>query len=155
MSAIFSFLGGSAFRAVWGGISAFIDKRQDHKHELERMQLQSEIDAKQRDGNLAALRVQSELGIKTIEVQGNQTLAMSDAEAFSAAVKQAATPTGIKWVDGWNGSIRPAYASVALALWVFALYERSWVLLAWDMDLSASIAGFYFADRALRRSGRG
>jgi hypothetical protein len=154
MSAIVSFLGGSAFRAIWGGISKYIDARQEHRHELERMELQGKLDASQHERNLAAQRLQSELGIKVIETQGAQALAQTDAEAFSAAVKLAATPTGIPWVDGWNGSIRPAYATVALALWVFALYERNWLLAAWDMELSASIAGFYFADRALRRSGR-
>lgn len=155
MSAFLSFLGGSAFRAVWGGISKYIDARQEHRHELERIKLQGELDAKQHDRNLAAQRLQSELGIKVIETQGAQNLAQTDAEAFSAAIKLAATPSGIKWVDAWNASVRPAYATIALALWVLALYQRNWALLAWDLELSASIAGFYFADRALRRSGRG
>jgi hypothetical protein len=30
----------------------------------------------------------------------------------------AAKPTGVKWVDAWNGSIRPSYATVALFLWL-------------------------------------
>lgn len=33
-SALFSFLGGSVFRMVWGEASAFINKREDHKQEL-------------------------------------------------------------------------------------------------------------------------
>ena len=29
-TALFSFLGGSAFRMIWGEVTAFVSKRQDH-----------------------------------------------------------------------------------------------------------------------------
>ena len=39
-SALFSFLGGSVFRMIWGEVSSFIEKRQEHAQEIERMRLQ-------------------------------------------------------------------------------------------------------------------
>ena len=36
ISALVSFLGGSVFRMLWGEISAWLTKAQDHKHEIER-----------------------------------------------------------------------------------------------------------------------
>lgn len=152
MSAFLSFLGGSAFRAIWAGVAGFIEKRQEHSQELQRMRLQSELESAQHDRQLAGIRIQSELGIKTIEIQSTAAQNIADAEGFAAAIKLAAMPTGIKFIDGWNGSIRPAYATVGLAIWIASLYVRGWVLTPWDLELSASIAGFYFADRSLRRN---
>jgi hypothetical protein len=149
MSAILSFLGGSAFRAIWGATAGWLEKRQEHKQELQRMQLQGTLDAAQHDRNLASLRLQAELGVKTIEVQSDADQARIGAEAFREAVKLAAAPTGIAWVDAWNASVRPAFATVVLFLWFASLYARDWKLTPWDLELSASIAGFYFADRTL------
>lgn len=151
MSAILSFLGGSAFRAVWGEFSHWMTARQEHKYEVQRMQVQGQLDAAQHSRTLESLRLQSELGIKTLEVQSDADQARLGAEAFREAQKTLAAPTGVKWVDAWNASVRPAFATVVLCLWVAALYQRSWVLAAWDLELSASIAGFYFADRMLSK----
>lgn len=154
MSAILSFLGGSAFRAIWGEFSTWMNRRQEHAQELERMRLQNDLDIQRSTQQMASLRLQSELGIKTVQVQADAADRTADAEAFAAAIKQAAQPTGIRWVDAWNASVRPAVASVCIVLWVLALYQRSWVMIAWDFDLTASVMGFYFADRTLRRNGK-
>lgn len=149
MSAIFSFLSGGVFRAVWGEVAGFFKKRQDAKIEIERMKLQGELDAAQHARNLEAQRLQSELGIKVINVQADADVARTDADAFKEAIVRAAIPTGIRWVDAWNGVIRPAFATTALALWFLALYRQSWVLATWDLDFIATVAGFYFANREL------
>jgi hypothetical protein len=154
MSAILSFLGGSAFRAIWASTQQWLEKRQDHKHEIQRMQLQGSLDAAQHARNLDSLRLQAELGVKTIEVQSDADQARIGAEAFREAVKLAQTPTGIKWVDAWNACVRPAFATVVLILWLASLKVRGWALTPWDLELSASIAGFYFADRSLGKRGK-
>ena len=154
MSAIFSFLGGSAFRAIWGEFSRWMTARQEHKYEVQRMRLQSELDIARSNQQMASLRLQSELGIKVAQVQADAADRMADAEAFSAAIKLAAQPTGIGWVDAWNASVRPAVATVCIALWVASLYQRNWAMLAFDLELTASVMGFYFADRMLRRHGK-
>lgn len=128
-----------------------MSKRQEHAQELQRMRLQSELDIARSNQQMSSLRLQSELGIKTINVQADAADRQADAEAFSAAIKQAGTPTGIRWVDAWNASVRPAYASVALSLWVLCLHRQTWVLTEWDYSLVGAISGFYFADRMLRK----
>lgn len=154
MSALLSFLGGSAFRMVWGEVSSFLSKRQEHKLELERMRLQGELDAKQHERNQAAIRTQHELGVQTIRVQADADALRADADAFSAAVARAAQPSGIKWVDAWNASVRPSFATVVLGLWIASLAQADWALTAWSLDLMGSVAGFFFADRTLGKRGR-
>lgn len=155
MGAIVSFLGGSAFRAVWSGISGYFDKRQDHKYEIERMHLQMTLDDAAAIRAQAAVKQQAELGIKTIGVQADADVSRTEAAAFSAAMERAAQPTGIRWVDSWNGIIRPAYATCALLLWIWFEFSHmalnGWVITPWSLDLIATVMGFYFADRSLAK----
>lgn len=151
MSAILSFLGGGAFRAIWGEFSSWMTKRQDHKHELTMLRVQGELDAAQHTRNLEAIRVQADLGVKTIQVQADADLARTDAEAFRDAVAKAATPSGVTWIDGWNAAIRPMGATIALVLWIWSIAEADWILTAWTLDLMGSIFGWFYVDRTLRK----
>lgn len=154
MSALISFLGGSAFRAVWGEFSQWMTARQEHKYELARMQAQGALDAAQHSRNIESIRVQAELGVKTIEVQADADQSREAAAAFREAMKVAAAPTGIAWVDAWNASVRPSFATVVLALWLLSLYVRNWTLGPWDLDVMGAVIGFFFADRMLGKRGK-
>ena len=44
ISALVSFLGGSVFRMIWGEASAYLNKRQDHRHETEMLKVQAELE---------------------------------------------------------------------------------------------------------------
>ena len=151
IEAVLSFLGGSAFRMVWGEVSAYFVKRQEHSQEVERMKLQAELDDKAHARNIESLRLQSELGIKEIQVKADADVSIEEAVAFTEAIKQSYKPTGISWVDAWNATIRPQYAEVALILWGLKLYQQSFVMDSFDIGLMAVIAGYFFADRTLRR----
>lgn len=153
-SAILSFLGGGAFRMIWGEISAAWTKRQDHAHEIERMRLQAEIDAAQHARNLDAIRVQAELGVQTIRVQGEADVARGEAQAWLESVREGMKPTGITLVDAWNASIRPAAATLCLWLWFRALYVQQWAMQGRDWDLVCAILGWFFADRTLGKRGK-
>lgn len=153
-SALFSFLGGSVFRMIWGEVAAWMQKRQDHAHELEMQRLQAELEAGRHERDMARIKLQSDLGVREIQVAGDVALQKADADAFIAGIRAAAVPTGVRWVDGWNGSIRPAAATVALLLWVGALAKAGFVSSDWDRELVGVILGFYFADRALGRRGK-
>lgn len=154
MGALVNFLGGAAFRAVWSGVANYFDKRQEHKHEIQRTVLQGRLDAEAHARNLAGIKLQAELGIKTVQVQAEAAVSEIEADAWRQAVAGATKQTGIKFIDIWNGSIRPAFATVALALW--AVYEfrhmaiSSWAISAWSLDIIASIIGFWYADRSIR-----
>lgn len=153
-SALISFLGGSVFRMIWGEASAYLNKRQDHQHETELLRLQGDLDAAKHGRDLEQMRLANELGVKLVEVQKDAAIAQAEMDAFSRAIEAAARPTGIAWVDAWNASVRPAFASVALLLWVMKLYTIGFKMDAFDLDMLATIAGFFFADRSLGKRGK-
>ena len=153
-TALLTFLGGSVFRMLWGEISSWITKKQDHAQELDRMRLQGELDAQAHARTVEMLKVQSELGIKTIEAQGEASVATLEAQAFDDVMKTAFAPTGIKFVDIWNGIIRPAAATIALGLWVAKLHAQSYAMQEWDIALAGTILGFFFASRELSKRGK-
>jgi hypothetical protein len=154
MSAILSFLGGSAFRMVWGEVSSYFTKRQEHQQELERTRLQAELEAGRHERDMARIRLQSDLKVQEVKVVGDLAIQKTEADAFVEAIKAAAKPIGIWWVDAWNGSIRPAMATIALAMWVLALYRAGFIPTDWDKELIAGILGFYIADRTLGKRGK-
>jgi hypothetical protein len=154
LAALVSFLGGSVFRMVWGEVSNFVNKRQDHTFEIERLKLQSDMDDRAHQRTQEAIRLQSELGVKTIEAQAESNVLTAEADAFTEAMKNALTPTGIYWVDTWNGVIRPAAATIALIMWVSKLWSQNFVMQAYDMEITGVVLGFFFADRSLGKRGK-
>lgn len=158
MSAILSFLGGSAFRAIFGEISSWLTKRQDAKLEITRMKVQGELDAAQHARNLESLRLQADLGVKEIRVRTEADLARIDAQTFGEAVARINAPSGIRWVDAWNGTIRPAFGTLALGFVVFLCWQAGPDLTALEKlgvaEVMFSIIGFWFADRTLRKAGK-
>lgn len=154
ISALFSFLGGSVFRMIWGEASAYLNKRQDHAHETEMLRVQAELDQAKHLRDMEQLRLANELGVKMVEVQKDAAIAKAEVDAFTRAIEAAARPTGIAWVDAWNGSIRPSYATVALILWLVKVSAQGFKMDAFDAELLAVVAGFYFADRSLGKRGK-
>jgi HAMP domain-containing protein len=154
LSALLSFLGGSAFRMIWGEVSAFLSRRQEHAQEIERMRLQEEMAAAQHARNLDAIRLQADLGVKVIEVARDAELAMVEASAWERAVDQVGRLTGIKVIDLWNQSIRPLLATLAILVVVGEVIAAGFVLTEWTRDLVAAILGLYVADRSLSKRGK-
>jgi hypothetical protein len=151
IEALFSFLGGSVFRMVWGEVSAWYNKKQDHQFEIERMKMQNALDDRQHQRTQEALRLQNELGIKVIAAQGEADVATAEAEAFAKAMDNAFKPSGYAFVDIWNGIVRPSAATIALGLWVLKLYSQGWKMDDWDVALVGMVLGFFFADRSLSK----
>lgn len=154
LSALLSFLGGSAFRMIWGELSSFLNKTTDHAHEIERLRLEADLEDRRAERTAANIRLQAELNVQQVEVQSAADEAKGAADAFTAAMSNAFKPTGIAWVDIWNGVIRPAYASFFLALIVLKVYAQGWKMDEWDASMAGMVAGFFFADRSLMKRGR-
>lgn len=152
--ALFSFLGGSAFRMIWGEVSSFFQKKQDHEFELERIRLQGAMEAAQHERNLEALRVQADLGVKVIEAQRDAAVVQVETDAWLAAVKDVGKQTGIKFLDVWNGSVRPLLATLAILVVVGEVIATGFILSAWHKELVAAILGLYVADRSLTKRGK-
>lgn len=154
MMTILSFLGGNAFRLIFGEVAAYFSKKQEHAQEVERMKVQDELDAAQHARNLEAVRVQADLGVKTIQVQRDADLDRRDVDAWATAVADVGKQTGIKFLDIWNGSIRPALATMAMAIVVFQVVKNGFALGDWDRELVGAILGIYVADRHLSKRGK-
>ena len=154
MGALLSFFGGSAFRAIWGEISHWLSSAQEHKQELARLEAQSKLDAQKHAQDMESIKLQADLSAKAITVQSDADVKKTEADAFLEAIKDYSAPSGIKFIDGWVKSIRPAFASVSLFLWVMQLYNQQWIMSGFDLDLFGSIVGYVFADRSLAHRGK-
>lgn len=153
ITTLISFFGGSVFRMLWGEISTFITAKQDHRFEIDRMTLQGTLDAAQHERNQEAIKTQAELGVKTIQVQGETDLGRLDAAAFNTGVELTGKSSGNWLIDAWNGAIRPGLATTSIGLVVaseFALIHMSDN--AWA--LTGSALGIYVADRTLFKRGK-
>lgn len=154
MSALISFLGGSAFRMIWGEVSSYFKAKQDQAFEIERMKLQGEQEAAQHLRMMESAKQQAELGIKTIEMQREADVARVEADAWLTAVRSVGAQTGIKFLDVWNGSVRPLLATLAIGVVVAEIWRNGFVLSDWDRELVGAILGIYVADRSLSKRGK-
>jgi mannosyltransferase OCH1-like enzyme len=153
MSALLSFLGGSVFRMLWGEISAWVTKRQDHTYELERLKLQEQFDSAQHARNQQAIKTQAELGVRTIQVQGEAAISQIEAQGWLEAVKGTTVQTGVKWVDAWNATIRPGVATWSVAMLTFAEFG-AYIMSDNAASVCSAALGIYLADRNLMKRGK-
>ncbi len=105
------------------------------------MRLQGELDAAAHERNLAAIKLQADLGVKTIAVQAEADVSRLDATTFGQAVVESMKPTRIWLVDLWNGIVCPAAATIALAQWCVALNAQGFKMTDWDSELVGVILG--------------
>jgi hypothetical protein len=155
--AIASFLGGSAFRTVWGEVSHWLTTRQEHQQELERMRLQGELDAAAHAQQLEGIQLQAQMGVKLLEAKAEEAhnqATTQDLDGWLTAVRDVGKQTGIKWVDAWNASVRPLLATLAVAWVAGEIARNGFDLSPWDRDLIGAILGVYTADRSLAHRGK-
>jgi hypothetical protein len=88
-------------------VLAIIDKRGERKHELKMAEQNLKITQLQNEGKLA---------IVDREIEGKQFEA--GVLALKAGIEAQGKPTGIRWIDALNASVRPV-----IAYWVFGLYS--------------------------------
>lgn len=154
LATLFSFLGGSAFRMLWGEVSSWLTARQNHAHELDMMKLQGQLQAEQHARNLQAIELQHKLGVEVIRVQGETDVARAEADAWAKAVEGTTKPSGIWLVDLWNGLVRPVLATICIALVVLHFSRHGWVLDEQGWSLVGAVLGIYVADRTLFKRGK-
>jgi hypothetical protein len=155
LSAIFSFLGGSAFRMIWGEVSTWLTEKQNHQFEIERMRLQAELEAAQHARQQEAIRLQAELGVKVVQAQAEAAVDAIEAEGWLEAVKSTGRSVGVAWVDAWNAVIRPGGATWAIMM----LSANEFGLLSQPLSegtqaVCFAFLGLFVADRALGKKGK-
>lgn len=151
---LLAFLGGNAFRMLFGEISVAWTKWQEHRHELSLLEIQSRIDAQRHTQQLEMVKVQADAGIQVVRVQGEADVARAEGDAFVEAVRATGARSGVPWVDGWNGAIRPALATACILM-----VAGDWAASGWDLDnyswaLVSAVIGVYVADRSLLARGK-
>jgi hypothetical protein len=149
-----SFLGGAAFRALWSEVAGAWRSYQDHRHEIAMLEITARMDAQRHAQNLEMVRVQAEMGVRTIEVQGEADVARGEADAFVEAVRATGRRTGTAATDAWNAAIRPALATVCMLLWIAHVARSDWLLDDRGWMLLGAALGVYVADRTLAKMGR-
>lgn len=131
-----------------------VTAKRDAEHEYRMTELQLKIDQARAAQALDLMRVQGAIAQDAQELQ-----------AIVDAVREQARPSGVAWVDGLSSSVRP----VLTYWWCMVLYTAAKIVLvigAWpvempalaallltdfDRSIVASIIGFWFTDRVLRR----
>jgi len=154
LSAIIPFLGSSVFRMLWGEVSSFVTKRQEHSQEIERLKLQGELDAAQHGRNMESIRLQADLGVKEIRVKGEVAMDQVELDAWKGAVDSVGRMTGLTFIDYWNQGIRPFLATMSIVLVLLQVLHAAGVLDDWTRELVSAILGLYVADRSLVKRGK-
>ncbi len=164
MAAILSFLGSAVFRWALEKVFGLVERKQDHAQELELRDQQERIDSAAHVRNLELMERQAALKVQMLQEQHRGAMDERDADAFIESIR-GAKPTGIRWVDAWNGAIRPAVASVALFAWLGVVFyfapsaiqgmgatEKTALgimMIEFSLSLVGSVLGWYFGARSL------
>jgi hypothetical protein len=151
---LLQFLGGAAFRMIWGEVSAWKNKKLEHEQELERLEAQERFAAAQHERNLANTRLTHELGIREIEVRSQANLAEIDAMTFLEGVRATTVHTGVRLIDAWNAAIRPGVATWAVVMLTVDACVKSITLPDATLAVCNAALGLFLADRTLAKSGR-
>jgi hypothetical protein len=154
LSAIFTFLGGAAFRYLVQRGMDWLERKQAFREEQARLAQQEQFDQSRHLRQKELIELQHNLKVGEIKLVGETQINLEDAKAFTVAQERAHQPTGNKIIDAWNGGIRPAAATMALLMWAGKILKAGFAITQWDMDLATSILGFYFADRHLGKRGK-
>lgn len=152
-SGLISFLGGTAFRWLFGEALEFLKRRQETAAEIQMLRLQHDLERERHQWQQQAIQAHAEMGIKVIEAQADAAERTGAAEAFLAAVQginQASQRAD--WIGAWNAAIRPLLATVAIA----ALLGESLGLMtlsALFAEVSCAVLGVFVGER-IRARGR-
>jgi hypothetical protein len=172
MTALISLLGGGlgALLRFVPEIFKLFAEQKDRDHEFRMTQLQLEIDRARATQQLDLVHAQGELAVQAGEM-----------DAYIEAIKAQQQPSGVRWVDAMNASVRPvitywwmALMSVyKLVMFVIASIEiyvalqaahslaetapllGAFVNKVWTPDdaaILAMILGFWFVDRSIRKN---
>lgn len=152
-TALFSFLGGGVARMIFGELMAWLNKKQDHEQEMARAAQQESFAAAQHARNLEAIKVQADMQVEVIHVQGEADIGKLETEGWLEAVKATGVKTGLWFVDAWNAVIRPAVATWAIVM--MTLGEFGVIVLSENsIALCSASLGIYLASRDLFKRGK-
>lgn len=156
MLEILGLLGGGLMRLL-PSLLAFFKEGRELKHELTRLDKEVELE-----------RLRGQNAAQEREQMAQQAVDTRWADGLVEALKSQTAPTGDKWLDRINVSVRP----ILTYWWCIILYSTHKGMLLWigvqeklplkemapilltefDRTVVGSIIGFWFVDRSLRNS---
>ena len=155
---VMSFFGGAAFRMIFGELSSWWTKRQDHAQELDMMRLQGQLAKEQHERNLESQKLQAELGVKVIEAQTTAAISTIEAEGWLEGVRATSRRVGVKWVDGWNAVMRPGIATWGVVMLtvqeIAILTGHVYRLDVITTNVACGAIGIFIASRDLQKRGK-
>ena len=154
ISALLSFLGGSVFRMIWGEVSAFFTRKQEHANEMERLRFQAELDDRAHERRMESVRFEAEQQVKVISVQAEAAVGQLEAEGWLEAVKATGRSVGVAWVDAWNAVIRPGVATWGVLMLTLAEIGAISALTEGTQSVIFAALVIYLADRTLGKRGK-
>lgn len=148
MSALISFLGGTAFRWLFGELMGILNKEQDHRHEQDMIRLNLEAEREKSALRTAEVRAAAQAGVTVVEAQAEAAHTAVLDQAWLSAVQGIDKPSGVAWVDGWNKAIRPALASISILLIVGnAVAPSTVVLQGVVLEVVTAVLGLFIGGR--------
>ena len=155
MFELLGMIGGGVFRLLPEVLKAF-NTRRDADHEYRMTELQLRID-----------QARATQALDLVHAHGAAAADSAELQAWAEAVRGQGAGTGLKWVDALSSTVRP----VLTYWWCLVLYSLHKAVLVgvglserlglaqlapvlltdFDRSVVASIIGFWFTDRALRR----
>jgi len=137
-------------------VTDLISKKMDHEHELKML-----------DKNIEFEKLKAAQQIEQTKLDGELKFDEKGLDALIEAQKAQATPTGVKWVDALNASVRPVltywwalvlYSSVLVATAIInyagGMDATHAILSVWgasERGIVSSIFSFWFLDRVFRK----
>lgn len=117
MTGFLSFIGGTAFRWLFGELIGYLKARQETQAELERMRLEHEQAKDRAEWQRQAVAEAAAAGIKLVEAKAEAQSMQAADDAFLSAiggVNEASKRTD--WIGAFNALIRPELAQVSIIL---------------------------------------
>lgn len=154
MTALFSFLGSASLRWLLGELLGIIKAREDRRGEFEMIRLQADIDRERAERQRQAVADAAAAGVKLVEAQREASAGDFADRMTLEALQQIGRPSGVAWVDAWNGAIRPALASAAILLLVGSAIWPAHVVLTGALgEVVCGVLGLYVGGRVHLKGG--
>ena len=167
MGGLFSFLGGTAFRWLFGELIGFFKARQEHQQEIERLRLEHDLERERAQWQREAAQDAAAAGLRVIEAQSEAARGAAADAAFVAAVQAvgavseqagavAQRPGFVGWLAGFavalNAFIRPELAQVSILLIVGnAIWPQHVALAGLVGEVVCGALGLFVGERIRQR----
>ena len=150
---ILSFLGGTAFRWLFGEIIGFVKEREERKREIELLALQHAQEKDRHQWQQEAIKAQADAGVRVIEARRVADESAAADDAFLKAIEGVNRASDrADWIGAWNAAVRPFLATVGILLLVANAIAPSVVVLsALVMEVICAVLGVFVGERIRHR----